>query len=114
MVAALDNPENAKKVFEKLREMGVKYKGYIKWSGGIGAGLGSTFAGAHMLDVADDRKLSRKEMVAYPIIGSIGGAFIGVTSPVWVIFAPVGYVFGYDNVAALAKALLAGAILSDD
>lgn len=114
LLEALDNPETSKKAFDKLRVMGNNYKGYLKYTVGTGSVLGGTFAGAHMLDIADDRKLNRKEMIAYPIAGVIGGGFIGATAPVWIIFAPVGYVFGFDNAAALARAALATVLLSDE
>lgn len=114
LLANIVEKSNAKDITRKLRVISRNYMGYIKWTGGIGGVLGGTFAGAHMLDIADDRKLSRKEMVAYPIAGTIGGGFLGVTSPVWIMFAPIGYVLGYDTTAALAKVVLSGILLSDD
>lgn len=111
---ALADPEATQKMFSRLVGMGRQYKGYIKVSGGTGALIGSTFAGAHMLDVLDERKLSRKEMVAFPVAGAIGGGVLGVTAPAWILFAPVGYVLGYDNVATIFKVLLTGALLSDE
>jgi hypothetical protein len=114
LVQALDNPENARRIFEKLKVVGHNYKGYLEWSVGPGAVLGGMFSAAHMADVAEERKLSNKEKVAYPVAGLIGGGFLGATAPVWIVFAPVGYVFGYDNVAALAKVVLAGVLLGDE
>lgn len=114
LATALDNPENAAKVFRKLKVMGQNYKGYLKYSVGTGSVLGGAFTAAHIADIHETRKLSNKEMVAYPIAGVIGGGFLGATAPVWIIFAPIGYVFGYDNMAAIAKVVLAGVLLGDD
>lgn len=114
LTKAVKDPENAKKVFERAMHMAHNYKGYIKTSGSIGAVVGVTFAGAHMLDVLDERKMSRKEMLMYPIVGTVGGAFLGVTAPVWVLFAPLTYVFGHETMSTIAKTILAGLLLSSE
>ena len=114
LVKALDDPKTSKQVFEKLISMGHKYKGYVKYAGGTGGALGLAFSAAHMADVSEERKVNNKECLAYPIAGAIGGGLLGVTAPVWIIFAPVGYVFGYDNVATIAKIVLTGVLLGDD
>lgn len=114
LTKAIDDPEVMQKAFTKLKTMGNSYKGYLKYTAGTGALGGLVLSTAHTLDVKDSRTLLRTEMVGYPILGIIGGAFVGATSPVWIIFAPIGFVLGYDNMAAIGKLIVAGTLLSDD
>lgn len=114
LIDALDDPETAKATFGKLKTMGKSYGKYVKYTAGVGASVGAIIGTAHVLDVNDVRPLRRTEMIGYPLGGTLGGAFVGATFPVWVIFAPVGYVLGYENMAAIGKLVLAGTLLSDD
>ena len=80
-----------------------KYKTYIKYSASVGGAIGFTFSIAHISDL--DYKISDKEKILYPIAGTIGGAFIGVSVPIWIIFAPVVYLFGRETAGTLAKGI---------
>lgn len=106
LAKVLDDPETAKAAFAKLATIGRNYKGYILKFGAGGAGLGTLFAAAHMVDVSKKRELLAKELVAYPVAGAIGGTVFGVTWPIWVVLAPVGYAIGPDNMRAIANVLL--------
>lgn len=94
--------------------MGRNYKGYIKYAAGTGAVAGTAFSTAHMLDIKEERKLSHKEMIAYPVGGAITGAALITMSPVIIVFSPVVYLFGDEAAGALAKIILGGILLSDD
>lgn len=114
LVRALDNPEMASRVFSRLTTIGRNYIGYIRMAAPVGATVGTLLGLAHCIDIQEDRKLSRKEILAYPVIGGVGGAFLGVSAPVWIIFAPIGYVFGYEGMSMIAKTLMAAVLLSDE
>ena len=96
----------------KIASVASKYKTYIKYSASVGGVIGFTFSLAHISDL--DYKISNKEKIFYPIAGTIGGAFIGVSAPVWIIFAPVVYLFGHETAGTLAKAILVGVLMTDD
>lgn len=119
MEKVLSDPETAKQVIERLHFLGHSiswnYLSYIKYAGGAGAAFGVVFSIAHILDLQDEkgRKLSRKEKLIYPCSGAIAGVFVGVTLPVWILFTPFVYVFGYGFASSMAKFLVGGMLLAD-
>lgn len=100
---------------EKVKNLAVRYKSYVKFSSGIGGISGFTLSCAHMLDLKNDKHiLSNKEKIIYPIVGTVGGAFVGVSCPIWIIFAPVTYLFDSDITGSIAKLFLFVILSFDD
>uniref|UniRef100_A0A6C0E807 Uncharacterized protein n=1 Tax=viral metagenome TaxID=1070528 RepID=A0A6C0E807_9ZZZZ len=115
-VLAVNNPETNQRVFQKLKVIGQNYKKFLSVAVPIGSTLGVAFVGAHLLDIKNEenRKITNKELVGYPIVGIILGGFIGATSPVWICFSPIYYIAGGETTAALIKVILAAILLSDE
>lgn len=97
---------------QAVLRMGKNYFKYVKYTAGIGATTGMTLSLVAMSDI--DRPLLNTEKVVYPLAGCLGGAFLGVTAPVWIVFAPVVYVLGPDTAGKLASGVLAAVLLNND
>lgn len=100
------------KVQEKLVTSANKYVALIKYPIVGFSGIGFVVSSAFALDVKDSRKLSRTEVLLYPISGTIAGATFGATWPFWLVGAPIVYFLGYDTASSIFKAILMYGLLS--
>ena len=83
------------------RNFAKSYKTYIKYSASTGAVFGTATSIALMYDM--DRKFYATEKLLYPLVGAIGGSFVFVSAPVWVVFAPMTYLFGHETAGKFAN-----------
>lgn len=89
--------------------MAQNYMKFVKYGAGGGALLGTCVSIAVMSDIK--RPLLNTEKIVYPIAGFFGGAFMGTTMPIWIIFAPIAYVAGPETAGAVAKVALGSVLL---
>ena len=97
---------------QALLRISRNYLAYVKYTAGIGAVTGTALSVVAMSDI--QRPMLNTEKALYPLIGCLGGAFLGTTAPVWIVFAPVVYVLGPETAGKLVSGLLAAALLNGD
>jgi hypothetical protein len=100
---------------QKLKTAANNYIKFIKWPICFGAGTGFLFGTAYSLDEINRHgTLSNVEKLGYPIGGTIVGAGFGATFPIWLIFAPVTFIFGSGFTGDIAKIIFAYLIFATD